>query len=1026
MKPSLIKPSRRVSATLGRDGERGAALAIAIIMLALMAVISATVLAIVTTESNVAGSDLQRARTFDAATASMEKMANEFSNLFQRSNNPTADQLSGIANNPPAELIAEGFTFDQTLTFDSVRMDQMRGTSTDFPSVTIPNGPYAGLYASVTPYKMTCKARQTGTGTEVSLEREINNYLIPLFQFGIFGDGDVELHPGPQFTFNGRVHANGNLYLNGNTKLLNKVTTANEIVTDVQRNGMSRVGNVRVQVGSIEVQMTKGSVNNGPNFPGTSPGQRGYHPGSPDGTANTSWDSTSVAAAVSGVPNQFGKQVLTRSTGASSLLLPLQLGSNSPRELIKRPVGDPAAEKARDQVLSESRYHNKAQIRIWLDSAAAGADASGIPAGQGVDLSTFNPIPLGGGNALRRVDDSGNYISAAWTQRNGGVPKTAETVRNIRNNYAVTGVPTSPNGAIIPPGSGLSGRILIQIVAPDGTVRDVTREILSMGVTVGEPNAIIHLQRPLWAAFVQGSRDRNGAGVDLVSLMNNATTRDWFVDGEIMNAQTVGATTTPVLPNLNATPGHGATNFNTANGYITAITDDPGGSVRNDNPTDNPEDPAYPNLWNQIVPISIYNVREGWNNGAPNNVNTTIYERGIMSVVEINMRNLARWVDGVYDNNLLSGTAAVSANIDGTNGYIVYVSDRRGDRIKSEYTGYDPITGMPLGLPINTTNGMVDNEDIYGPNGVLDPGEDVIDSGIDPATGQPKKGTLQKDTLELPDMGLTWTNPANNDLRLERAIQVLGGFARIGTTGTGQPIYSVPYNTPYFRRSVRLFNGENMVISGAAGKLSSTKGITISAENMIFIWGNYNTTGVSGQPTGGSTLNQGCGSQPCYQGNQIPASIVADAFSPLSKTWFDAYSAMYPQGNRTADANLPGITSTTSVRAGIIAGNNLGALAGTPDAGNGGSPNESRLNGGIHNFPRFLEYWSDRWNFVGSLIPLYHSTQALGPYNANSTIYNPPIRNWAFDDTFRDPNKLPPGTPSFQYLESTGFRERFR
>jgi hypothetical protein len=78
----------------------------------------------------------------------------------------------------------------------------------------------------------------------------------------------------------------------------------------------------------------------------------------------------------------------------------------------------------------------------------------------------------------------------------------------------------------------------------------------------------------------------------------------------------------------------------------------------------------------------------------------------------------------------------------------------------------------------------------------------------------------------------------------------------------------------------------------------------------------------------------------------------------------------------------------------------------------------------MHNFPRFLENWnSQRWNFVGAVIPLYHSTQAFGPYNADSSIYSPPTRDWAFDDTFTNPNQLPPGTPSFQHIEPTGFRQ---
>ena len=93
---------------------------------------------------------------------------------------------------------------------------------------------------------------------------------------------------------------------------------------------------------------------------------------------------------------------------------------------------------------------------------------------------------------------------------------------------------------------------------------------------------------------------------------------------------------------------------------------------------------------------------------------------------------MARWLDGVYDNNLLAGTPAVSGNIANPGGFTVYVSDRRGDRVK-------PMTDFN-GNPVNSTNGMVDNEDIYGPNNVLDFGEDVQNTNA-----------LVKDTNELPD-----------------------------------------------------------------------------------------------------------------------------------------------------------------------------------------------------------------------------------------------------------------------------------
>jgi type II secretory pathway pseudopilin PulG len=66
------------------------------------------------------------------------------------------------------------------------------------------------------------------------------------------------------------------------------------------------------------------------------------------------------------------------------------------------------------------------------------------------------------------------------------------------------------------------------------------------------------------------------------------------------------------------------------------------------------------------------------------------------------------------------------------------------------------------------------------------------------------------------------------------------------------------------------------------------------------------------------------------------SSIVCDAFFPLSKTWFDASSALYPKGisggdvYRKAAENLSSTSESTTVRAGIIAGQNISAITGCP------------------------------------------------------------------------------------------------
>lgn len=1057
------------------NSERGAALAIAILMMVLLSAIALGVLALVQVDTKIAGSDLKRTEACYASAAAIEKMTNDFSALFAHSARPSDAQLHQIELTYPTELTHPldsstiAYTFpEHTIALNSAVLTAM-GTKT---AVTMPYGPFVGLIAHIKPYTLTTTARSAIA--QCKLTREMNNYLIPLFQFGMFSDEDIELHPGPAFSFNGRVHANGNVYVNGNVKFLDKVTTANEFIYDVLRNGSTRSGgNVSMQVGAVTVAVTRGSMNGGPNLPmatASPAGQQGYFPGSPNGAINTGWKSTSVAAANNGTPNQFGGQLLTRTTGGASLKLPLQLDNNPTRELIKRMMPNDSAGSTTSSALRDSRYHSKAAIRILIDDESPStADASGIPAGMGLTLSTFDPIPLpnkslsssptanGGGRALWRIKDNNSNSSNSYDetsstfvqQKQNGSARQADTVRGVKipesrnitgatkatpivitsaghgfssgdvvvisnvlgnteangewvisnattntfrlvgsssthnytsNSGSVHALTKSLNGTVVPSGAGLTGRILIQIVDVDGNTFDVTKEILSMGITETEPNAVVTLQRPLWAAFTQGTRDASSSSGNnyLTYLMNNTSVG---MDGEIKVDFT--------HPLLSSTYG------------LTNIVDDSSGQPqRSDDPPSNSMSdlmagipgPSWSN-WNAIVPINLYNVREGLiNSGSTHNA---VYERGITSIVELNMRNLARWVDGVFDNNLLAGTNAVSTNIAKPDGYTVYVSDRRGDNVKTLIDS--------SGATINSSNGMVDNEDIYGPNGTLDTGEDVQ-----------KKGILIKDTSELPDPSLLVTTPSYGIDRVKRAIAV-AAWSNIDNLH--------PTNHKYFRGAVRVFNGENLQVAGGLSKLSMTLGISVATENMVYIWGNYNTSGINGQPGGGSTLNDPTQTY-FYLGGQVPASIVSDAFFPLSKTWFDAESSISPDdlNKRIADLNLPNVGAETSVRVAIIAGNNLSALSGTPDAGNS-SADESKLNGGMHNFPRFLENWTGRWNFVGSLIPLYHSTQAMGQYNANSVIYGAPTRNWAFDSTFTDPERLPPSTPMFQYISPTAFRQ---
>jgi len=53
------------------------------------------------------------------------------------------------------------------------------------------------------------------------------------------------------------------------------------------------------------------------------------------------------------------------------------------------------------------------------------------------------------------------------------------------------------------------------------------------------------------------------------------------------------------------------------------------------------------------------------------------------------------------------------------------------------------------------------------------------------------------------------------------------------------------------------------------------------------------------------------------------------------------------------------------------------------------------------------------------MVVLFPSQIATGLWQGSGAvlgIYNPPIRNWAFDRNFDEPVKLPPGTPQVGVL----------
>jgi hypothetical protein len=166
--------------------------------------------------------------------------------------------------------------------------------------------------------------------------------------------------------------------------------------------------------------------------------------------------------------------------------------------------------------------------------------------------------------------------------------------------------------------------------------------------------------------------------------------------------------------------------------------------------------------------------------------------------------------------------------------------------------------------------------------------------------------------------------------------------------------------------AVRLSQGLNL----------PSRGLTVATADPMYVWGDYNQTNHSNLGTTNTTTT-------------MPASLVADAITILSDSWVD-HNSTIAVNNRVATA--------TTVNAAILAG----AVETT----------EGHYGGGMENFPRFLESWTSiPFTYNGSMIKMFPSQYATN-YWGQTNVYNPPVRNWAFDVNFSNPAKLPPLTPS--------------
>jgi hypothetical protein len=220
-----------------RSTERGSVLPLALIAMLLFSVLGFSLVAMGTTEMAISGSWKQYSAAFYGAEAGVESGVVTLRELIASTPIPTDAQLAAIVA-PPLP--------DPKLAFTAFSVTRVVPNPPYSYPTTFSSGPYAGFSAQVTDYLITSEVRGDNS-TKSRLTQIIRYVQVPLFQFGVFyGAGvDLEIAPGANMTFNGRVHSNSNLYVGAGASLSfdSTITTAGGVFRRIKRDTSIPWGN---------------------------------------------------------------------------------------------------------------------------------------------------------------------------------------------------------------------------------------------------------------------------------------------------------------------------------------------------------------------------------------------------------------------------------------------------------------------------------------------------------------------------------------------------------------------------------------------------------------------------------------------------------------------------------------------------------------------------------------------------------------------------------------------------------------
>jgi Tfp pilus assembly protein PilX len=1061
-----------------RHHSPGFTLIASLLLLLLLSGIAIGLMMMVNTESRVGGADLQNNAAYHSAEGGVEKMSADLAATFQNAQSPTASQICNLGTLQPSMA---GVTWkDYSVTPASGCSGAL---AANFGQITA--GPSQGLWAQIIPVTMLATAAEPG-GQEVSMTRQAQVALIPVFQFGVFSESDLSFFSGPDFGFAGRVHTNQDLYpfVGGGSTLTfhDRVSVYGNVVRANLANGFAPGnqynGTVQIPTQSAgcdgakphcrALGLAEGSVTGAGGIPPQS-GQNTTTP-SPQG-----WNTVSLSSSYYNGEIIDGNYGTPGGTGAKKLSLPFVNGTLFPYEIIRRPQTGESATSS----LGQSREYNMAQIRVLLSDDPAElcsgcvedannvrlANVGGASPSNQFGIATSVPaaltaaFPLAAGSYVTYFAAASNAVPLPSTCVAGTATCTQDWL-NAPATPAAAYQTLVPTASTTPPGA--------PIYSSNGTPATI-----GLCPPVGVNPAVFPPTPPVPANCPTGAYPYyvppNGAAPS-----NSASSTNWnLIDGylrvEYKDANAVWHPVTmewlqlgfarglkpPTAPG-GAAPPAGKLN-NPVNPDAILLLQEPA-----DRDASGILDPGVPPPACPLKKVGSVFVCKTWTPGTPPEVAAETQALGAAGWWEFGITNPGappaaqsitqyNWYPiNFYD--VREGEARdvkLANNSCTTNGVMNAVEIDVGNlkrwlrgQIGTNGGDVDFLTQNGYVLYFSDRRGMLKNPNPpYG--GIQKSG----DSGLEDVINSSSNAGTPDGLREPTSAGRTAFSPedTNQNTFLDNFGTKNLGLGFWGTQGNAAQnlnalIIGTNPNDPYGTAANARINScgttarKNWVsgarhvlklVDGSLGNvpLRTDAGVATTPNKGGFTVASENPVYIQGDYNSDST-DTTWNATPTDKAGMAAAAVIADAVTVLSNNWDDRVSLMgnIPVGGANNSVTDPGARVATNTWYRVAIAGGKNMIFPQPIWG----AQDMGTDGGVHNFLRYLENWGGRnLNYKGSLVSLYYATYNTGVYKCCTAVYSPPTRNYFFDSDFALPAGLPPGTPLFRDVDSLGYRQLF-